>query len=130
MSAPTVASRLRRRCILMTRDAALERTLRAALPTGWEMATTLELAALGGFEEILQHRFMLLDLDESEAFDPLDVLRALRVELMLNVPAFCFGGSAAQRDAARRARGDRFFDRAEVVARLPAICGQYGWGSG
>jgi hypothetical protein len=128
VSAPTVASRLRRRCILMTRDAALERALRAALPLGWEMATTLELAALGGFEEILQHRFLLLDLDEAEAFDPLAVLRELRVDLMLNVPAFCFGGSAAQRDAARLARGDRFFERAEIAARLAAICGQYSWG--
>jgi hypothetical protein len=112
----------------MTRDVALERALRAALPQGWEMATTSELAALGGFEEILQHRFLLLDLDEAEAFDPLAVLRELRVDLMLNVPAFCFGGSAAQRDAARLARGDRFFERAEVATRLPGICGQYGWG--
>jgi hypothetical protein len=129
MTSPTIASRLRRRCILMTRDAALERALRAALPQGWEMATTSELAALGGFEEILQHRFLLLDLDEAEAFDPLEVLRELRVELMLNVPAFCFGGSSAQRDAARLARGDRFFDRTEIAERLPAICSQYAWGS-
>ncbi|MCC6611214.1 MAG: hypothetical protein IT515_16275 [Burkholderiales bacterium] len=128
MASPTIASRLRRRCILMTRDAALERALRAALPQGWEMTTTSALAALGGFDEILQHRFLLLDLEESEAFDPVEVLRELRFALMLNVPAFCFGGSPAQRDAARIARGDRFFNRAEIVERLPAICGQYSWG--
>jgi len=128
MTVPTIASRLRRRCILVSRDADLEGALRAALPQGWEMVTTGELSDLGGFEEILQHRFLLLDLDEAEAFDPLEVLRELRVELMLNVPAFCFGGSAAQRDAARLARGDRFFAREEIVERLPAICGQYSWG--
>lgn len=128
MTTPTVASRLRRRCILMTRDAALERALRERLPAGWEMNATTSLAALGGFEEILQHRFVLLDLDEAEAFDPLEVLHELRVELMLNVPAFCFGGGAAARDAARRARGDRFFGRAEIVDRLAAFCDQYGWG--
>ncbi|MCL4802498.1 MAG: hypothetical protein KJ025_23120 [Burkholderiales bacterium] len=128
MSTPTVASRLRRRCILMTRDADLERALRARLPQGWEMNSTADLAALGGFEEILQHRFLLLDLDEAAAFDPVDVLRELRVELMLNVPVFCFGGTAAARDAARLARADRFLDRTEIVDRLTAFCEQYGWG--
>ncbi|MCZ7565211.1 MAG: hypothetical protein M5U08_16720 [Burkholderiales bacterium] len=130
MSAPTIASRLRRRCVLMTRDAALERALRDRLPPGWEMATTTAPASLGGFEEILQYRFLLLDLDEAGAFDPIDVLRELRVDLMLNVPVFCFGGGAAARDAARLARGDRFFDRAEIVERLPVFCEQYGWGGG
>ncbi len=120
---------MRRRFILMSRDARLASDLRAALPEKWEMNTVTSLDAVGGFEEILQHRFMLLDLDEAEAFDPLEVLQELRVELMLNLPAFCFGGARALRDAARLARADRFFERAEIVARLPTFCAQYAWGA-
>ena len=129
MASPTIASRMRRRLILMSRDARLAGDLRAALPEKWELNTVLELDAIGGFEEILQHRFMLLDLDEAEAFDPLQVLRELRVDLMLNLPVFCFGGASELRDAARLARADRFFERAEIVGRLPGFCEQYGWGA-
>ena len=130
MAGPTVASRLRRRCVLMSGDAEIERELRAVLPQGWEMSAVTALAAIGGFEEILQRRFMLLDLDEAEAFDPLDVLAELRVELMLNVPVFCFGGTQALRDSARLARADRFFERDEIAGRLAGFCEQYGWGAG
>lgn len=130
MPSPTIASRLRRRFILMSRDARLEQALRAALPEKWEMNAVAELGDIGGFEEILQRRFMLLDLDESEAFDPLEVLAELRVDLMLNLPVFCFGGSPSVRDAARLARADRFFERDEIAVRLAAFCDQYGWGSG
>jgi len=73
---------------------------------------------------------MLLDLDEAEAFDPLEVLAELRVDLMLNVPVFCFGGSRSLRDAARLARADRFFERGEIVGRVAGFCDQYGWGAG
>ena len=47
--------------------------------------------------------------------------------MMLNVPIFCFGGGAAQRDAARLARADRFFERAEIAQMLPRFCEQFGW---
>jgi hypothetical protein len=129
MAQPTIASRMRRRFILMSRDARLAGELRAALPEKWEMKSVTSLAAIGGFEEILQHRFMLLDLEESQAFDPLDVLQELRVDLMLNLPVFCFGGAQGLRDAARLARADRFFGHEEIVARLPGFCAQYGWGA-
>lgn len=129
MASPTIASRMRRRFILMSRDAQLEDDLRAVLPDRWEMKTVTGLEAIGGFEEILQHRFMLLDLDEAEGFDPLEVLQELRVDLMLNLPVFCFGGGAALRDAARLARADRFFERSEIVARTRGFCDQYGWGA-
>lgn len=112
----------------MSGDSRLESELRAALPQKWEMITATALDAIGGFEEILQHRFMLLDLDESEAFDPLDVLHELRVDLMLNLPVFCFGGTPPLRDAARLARADRFFTREEISERLRGFCEQYGWG--
>lgn len=83
--------------------------------------------ALEDFAEVLQHRFVLLDLDEAEAFDPVAIIEMLRSELMLNVPIFCFGGDAAQRDAARLARADRFLERAEIAQILPRFCEQFGW---
>lgn len=83
--------------------------------------------ALEDFAEVLQHRFVLLDLDEAEAFDPVAIIEMLRSELMLNVPIFCFGGDAARRDAARLARADRFFERAEIARILPRFCEQFGW---
>jgi hypothetical protein len=128
MAQPTIASRLRRRYLLMSCDTGLESQLHAALPEKWEMIVVTALDEMGGFEEILQHRFMLLDLDEAEAFDPLEVLRELRVELMLNLPVFCFGGDQNLRDAARLARADRFFERDEIVGKVPGFCVQYGWG--
>jgi hypothetical protein len=129
MPGPTISSRMRRRFVLMSRDVGLAGELRAALPEKWEMNIVTSLAEIGGFEEILQHRFLLLDLEETHAFDPLDVLRELRVELMLNLPVFCFGGAQTLRDAARLARADRFFSHEEIVARLPGFCEQYGWGA-
>jgi hypothetical protein len=128
MSAPTIASRLQRRFILMSGDAALAAALRAALPQNWRMVQTNDLGELGGFQEVLQHRFILLDLDAGEAFDPLEAIRAVRMEMMLNVPIFCFGGSAQMRDEARLARADRFFERAGMVERMRQFCDQYGWG--
>jgi hypothetical protein len=127
MSEPTIASRLKRRCIVMTADDALVEALRRALPTGWEMRQTHDLAVLGGFEDILQYRFMLLDLDEHAAFDPAGAIVKVRMELMLNLAIFCFGGTPVQRDAARLARADRFFDREEMPQRLPEFCNQFGW---
>ncbi len=127
MSRPTIAQRLQRRAILMSGDAPLAKALRAALPPGWSLVGTIALSDMGGFQDVLMHRFLLLDLDETEWFDPLEVLRELRMELMLNVPVFCFGGSQAVRDQARLARADRFFDRGEIVARLPALCTQFDW---
>jgi len=128
MATPTIQSRLRRRFILISHDPEFIAALRAALPPNWEMTPTTDLAFVGDFAEILQHRFLLLDLDESSAFDPLEVLQELRVDLMLNLPVFCFGGSTGLRDEARLARADRFFERDEIVVRLPEFCRQYGWG--
>jgi len=127
MTIPTVASRLKRRCIVMSGDADLVVRLRERLPPGWDLAQTGDLDTLGGFQEILQYRFLLLDLDHS-AFDALEVVRTVRTDLMLNVPIFCFGGTPALRDGARLARADRFFERAEIIARLGGFCEQFGWG--
>lgn len=101
--------------------------LRAAAPAGWEMAPAASLEALGEFQDVLLQRFVLLDLDEQAAFDPLEAVARIRSEMMLNVPIFCFGGTPQARDAARLARADRFFERAEIAALLPRLCEQFGW---
>ena len=128
MAIPTVASRLKRRCIVMSGDIPLVSRLREQLPPGWDMTQTGDLDALGGFQEILQYRFLLLDLADSSGFDALGILRKVRVDMMLNLPIFCFGGTPAARDQARLARADRFFERDEIVARLGGFCEQLGWG--
>lgn len=128
MATPTIESRRRRRFVLLSSDEALAASLAAALPEGWEMTRAAELEALGGFEEILQHRFLLLDLDDA-ALDPVATITTLRRDLMLNIAILCVGGSKALRDAARLARADRFFERAEAVDRMQQFCAQYGWGA-
>jgi len=128
MASPTIESRRRRRFILLSSDESLAASLRAALPEGWEMTVATDADALGGFEEILQHRFLLLDLDDA-AFDPLATVAHLRRDLMLNIAIVCLGGLKDMRDAARRARADRFFERAEAVERMRQFCAQYGWGA-
>ena len=112
----------------MSADAAIIDALRAALPAGWTLVATLNLGLLGGFEDILQYRFLLLDLEAHGEVDPLDLIAEIRIELALNIPIFCFGGDARLRDAARLARADRFFEREEIVARLPHFCDQFSWG--
>jgi len=128
MASPTIESRRRRRFILLSSDESLAASLRAALPEGWEMTAATDVDALGGFEDILQHRFLLLDLD-APAFDPLATVAHLRRDLMLNIAIVCLGGLKDMRDAARRARADRFFERAEAVERMRQFCAQYGWGA-
>lgn len=129
MAIPTIESRLKRRFIAMSADRTLLAQLRDVLPGGWEMMESRDLATLGGFQEVLQHRFILLDLDGHEAFDPIEVVRQVRTEFMLNVPIMCFGGTPEICDEARLGRADRFFGRAEIVAMLPAFCRQFGWGT-
>lgn len=128
MAIPTIEARLRRRFIVMSGDRDLLAVLREATPHGWQMEEVVDLDAVGGFQDILLYRFILLDLDEQEAFDPLEVIRRIRTDYMLNVPVLCFGGSAAARDEARLARADRFFERGEIGEMLSAFCEQFGWG--
>ena len=86
-----------------------------------------DLGSVGGLQDILQHRFILFDLDQEEGFEPIEVVRQVRMELMLNVAILCFGGAPQVRDDARLARADRFFERAEIAAKLPLFCEQFGW---
>ncbi|MES2406100.1 MAG: hypothetical protein V4528_02100 [Pseudomonadota bacterium] len=129
MSQPTIEARLLRKFILMSNDADVAAQLRSHLPPGWQMAETLDLESLGEFHDVLLHRFIFLDLDTlTDDFDPQDAIRQVRMEWMLNVPIFCFGGSHDERDQARLNRADRFFERDEVVARVEQFCHQYRWG--
>ena len=129
MSQPTIEARLQRKFIAMSGDAIWLDALRSAVPEGWQMVETLDLESLGEFQDILLYRFIFLDLDTlTDAFDPQDAIREVRMALMLNVPIFCFGGSQDERDQARLNRADRFFEREEAAARLEQFCHQYRWG--
>lgn len=127
MAVPTVRSRLERRCIVMSDDAELVAGLRSRLPQGWTMIETRDLADVGSFEDVLQNRFILLDLDAQDTFDPLEVIGQVRGDMMLNIAIFCFGGPPPVRDQARQARADRFFERAEITEKLAVFCEQFSW---
>ncbi|WP_018870307.1 hypothetical protein [Thioalkalivibrio sp. ALgr3] len=128
MAEPTIQRRLEKRLILMSRDGEMIERLRVPLPDDWHMEATTDLEGLGDWNEVLLYRFLLLDLDEIEVFDPLDVIRTLRMEYQINLPVFCFGGDADIRDEMRLARADRFFDRDEMVEKLPEFIRMYDWG--
>lgn len=128
MVEPTIERRLQRKFILMTRDDALRQSLAAQVPEDWEMVSVDDLQEIGDWHEILLHRFLLIDLDEYDAFDPLDVIHLLRREYLVNIAVFCFGGARDIRDEMRMARADRFFDRDAIAARLPVFLQQHGWG--
>ncbi|TVP86953.1 MAG: hypothetical protein EA347_08515 [Thioalkalivibrio sp.] len=127
MTEPTIARRLERRIILMTQDEEMIRQVQSCLEPPWELVAVTDLEELGEWNEILLYRFLLLDLDEIDAFDPLDVIRVLRMEFQINLPVFCFGGDAEIQNEMRLSRADRFFSRAEMVERLPEFLRQYDW---
>jgi hypothetical protein len=127
MSEPTIARRLERRIIVMTRDTEMLSKLQARVEPPWELVPVTDLEDLGPWNEVLLYRFLLLDLDEVEVFDPLDVIRILRMEYQINLPVFCFGGDEAIQDEMRLSRADRFFTRDEMVERLPEFLRQYDW---
>jgi len=127
MTEPTISRRLERRIILMTRDREMIQQLQACLEPPWEMTVVTDLEDLGAWNEVLLYRFLLLDLDEVDVFDPLDVIRILRMEYQINLPVFCFGGDADIQDEMRLSRADRFFSREEMIQRLPEFMRQYDW---
>ena len=127
MASPTIAARLKRRFLLMTTDGALRERLMAQVPADWEMVVITSLEEAGDWDEILLYRFLLLDLDEVEAFDPIDVIRTLRMEYLLQIAVLCFGGDADIQDEMRLSRADRFYTREEIVTVLPQFLAQYAW---
>lgn len=127
MTKPTVEARLQRRFIVMSSDQALIDALEQSRPEGWELVVATDLDQIGEFHDVLLHRFLLLDLDD-RALDALDIIRTIRMEYMLNIAIFCFGGDAELRDQARLNRADRFFERDEIVEKMKLFCHQYRWG--
>ena len=127
MAAPTIGARLARKLIVFSADPAFREAVERALPPGWSITTARAAAEIGPFQEVLLHRFALLYLAAAEGYDAIAVVRAVRSEMNLNIPIFCFGGERAARDAARIARADRFFGREELEAMLPKICESYAW---
>jgi len=123
---PTVEARLARKLIVFSHDSALREDVARSLPAGWQASYAGSAAEVGEFADVLLHRFALLDL-EPGASDPIETVREIRGEMLLNIPIFCFGGDAAARDAARLARADRFFERGELAAMLPRLCEGFAW---
>jgi hypothetical protein len=128
MSEPTIERRLQRRFVLMSADGDMVQRLQRRVPEGWEMVTVTDVDDLGDWHELLLYRFLLLDLDELDAFDPLDVIRVIRTQYQINLAVFCFGGDEDLQDEMRLSRADRFFSRDEIADRLPQFLEQYGWG--
>ncbi|MHB1320685.1 MAG: hypothetical protein ACYCY0_03870 [Acidithiobacillus ferrivorans] len=124
---PSISDRMRKRFILMASDPELRATVVTTTPEGWEMTEATDLDDLGDWQEVLLHRFMLLNLDDPEIEDPIELIDTLRREYQLNIAIFCLGGSQERRDAARSARADRFFDRDTGLQRLPEFFAQFGW---
>ena len=124
---PSITDRMRRRFIVASSDGELNGAIAAAAPAGWEMVAVTDLEDLGAWQEILLHRFLLLNLDDAVVEDPVGLVDTIRREYQLNIAIFCMGGDQGQRDRARMARADRFFGREETLARLPEFFAQFGW---
>ncbi|MGC8504603.1 MAG: hypothetical protein ACP5MM_07390 [Acidithiobacillus sp.] len=124
---PSITDRMRKRFIVVSSDVDLNAAIAAAAPAGWEMVAVTDLEDLGAWQEILLHRFLLLNLDDTVVEDPVGLVDTIRREYQLNIAIFCVGGDQGQRDAARMARADRFFGREETLARLPEFFAQFGW---
>lgn len=127
MSQPTIEKRRERRFILMTTDAGFAARVGGLVPGSWEAVICEDLDDIGGWNEVLLFRFLLMDLDEFDAFDPLDVIRQVRTQFQINIAVFCFGGDEDMRDEMRLSRADRCFDRDELLEILPRYFDQYGW---
>jgi len=127
MSAPTIESRLQKRMILMTANAQMIAAVEKLLPSDWQLSVVTDLEQIGEWNEVLLYRFLLLDLDEIDAFDPIDVIRQIRMQFQINIPVFCFGGDTDVQEEMRLARADRFFSQEELLLMLPEYFSQYAW---
>jgi|GEM_PF-486549 len=126
-SVPTIEARLQKRQILMTTDASMIAAVEKLLPADWQLTIVTDLEQIGDWNDVLLYRFLLMDLNEVDAFDPIDVIRQIRMQFQINIPVFCFGGDADVQDEMRLARADRFFSREEMLQMLPTFYQQYEW---
>ncbi|MFW5909505.1 MAG: hypothetical protein ACOCUM_01900, partial [Thiohalospira sp.] len=114
--------------LLMTTDEALMEAARAVTPDDWQPVAVSDLEEVGEWSDILLHRFLILDADEAAAFDPVETVRLLRREYMVNIPVIAVGGDQGLRDELKMERADRFFERDQVGEVVSAFTGQYDWG--
>jgi len=126
-SSPTIELRLQKRFILMTTNTAFQTSVEALTPEDWSVSVVTDLEDLGEWNEVLLYRFLLMDLEEFDAFDPLDVIRQVRMQYQINIPVFCFGGDADIQDEMRLSRADRFFSEKQMLDVLPQYFQQYNW---
>jgi len=127
MSSPTIELRLQKRFILMTTNSSFQKSVEALIPADWSMSVITDLEELGEWNEVLLFRFLLMDLEEFDAFDPLDVIRQIRMQYQINIPVFCFGGETDIQDEMRLSRADRFFTEPQMLSSLPQYFDQYNW---
>lgn len=110
----------------MTSDASWHAMATQAVPAQWSCTVATDLADVGEWNDILLYRFLVLDA-EDPSLDPVEIVRALRTEFMLQIAVFVFGGSPELRDELRLARADRFYERDQVSEVLPQFFHQYRW---
>lgn len=127
MPVPTIESRLQRRALMLSPRCGVVDALRAIFPAGWALECAVDPADVGGFEDVLQFRMVLVDLDLARGWDPVGSIATIRTDMLLNVPVLCFGGDEQARDAARRMGADRFFDFDGLVRHIPEFCTRLGW---
>jgi len=111
----------------MSTNSEMQSEVEKRLPEDWSVSVITDLDDLGEWNEVLLYRFLLLDLDEFDAFDPLDVIRQIRMQFQINIPVFCFGGDEDIQDEMRLSRADRFFTQAQMLEILPTYFEQYQW---
>ena len=112
----------------MSNDMSMISRIKNSIPEDWVASSVTDLEDLGDWGDLLLFRFLLLDLDEVDVFDPLDVIRDIRMQHQIMLPVFCFGGSEELQNEMRMSRADRFFSRDEIIAILPLFIKQYDWG--
>ena len=127
MSSPTIELRLQKRFILMTTNTDFQASVQTLVPDDWSMSVITDLDDLGEWNEVLLYRFLLMDLEEFDAFDPLDVIRQIRMQYQINIAVFCFGGDTDIQDEMRLSRADRFFSEDQMLSTLPQYFEQYNW---
>lgn len=125
MAEPTIETRLLKRFIVMTTDKSMIHELNRLIHEPWKMHIETDLDNIGDWNDVLLYRFLLLDLDEIEVFDPLDIIRLIRMQFQINLPVFCFNGDEAMQQEMRLSRADRFFSRQQMLDMLPKFFAQY-----
>lgn len=123
---PTIQRRLQPSFIVVSNDADFTARMQAAAGD-WKVTVVPVIDDVGEWHQILLYRFILFDLDHNGE-DAAAQVERLRTQHMVNVPAFGVGGTQEQRDEARKAGCDRFFDREEAEAEVAELQESLGWG--